>query len=238
MKEITAQIYKSDLRGITEDDAFRRLSIFNFEHHFDESRKPYGSLLALNEESLGPKHKIFRHVESDTEIIIIPLAGAVHYSDSLGNVDIIETEHLRIFSANDGMTYSLENPYGEGLINFLQIWIRPEKTSGSQSVQQKFNYPGKNVLFPIFTGDDSDAQTLKIRQYAFGFMGIFDGRKQGSYTLSKPGNGLFVFVVSGAFEFENRLIEIHDGLVLNEVETAEFEALSENALLLVMEIPS
>jgi redox-sensitive bicupin YhaK (pirin superfamily) len=236
MKGTTAQIYKSDSRGISEDESFKRLSIFNFEHHFDESRKPFGSLLALNEETLGAKHKIFRHVEKDTEIIIIPLAGALHYSDSLGNEDIIETEQIRIFSANDGMSYTLENPYGEDLVNFLQIWIDPAGNAEAGSQQQKFTYPGKNNLFPIFTGTPDDT-ILNIRQHAQGLLGIFDAHKQSGYTLQNPGNGLFVFAISGAFKCKDHSLETHDGLALSGLESVEFEALSENALLLVIETP-
>ncbi|RZJ31023.1 MAG: hypothetical protein EOO48_03340, partial [Flavobacterium sp.] len=180
MKE-SAQLYKSSDRFESRDDAFKRFSVFNFEEHQDDMHRPFGSLIAFNDETLGAKQKVFRHVERNVEIIIIPLVGALVYTDSLGNEDIIETQHIRIFSANEGMTYTLENPYPEDLVNYLQIWIVPSEGQPGSS-QMKFAYRGKNNLFPIFSTGKNDA-ALQIRQNSNGFLGIFDDREVGSHTL-------------------------------------------------------
>ncbi|WP_262511631.1 hypothetical protein [Chryseobacterium carnipullorum] len=42
--------------------------------------------------------------------------------------------------------------------------------------------------------------------------------------------------INGAFEFQNRLMESRDVILLNGLETLEFEALSEDALLIFSEI--
>lgn len=233
--KVSAQIYKSDLRFESKDESFTRLSVFNFEHHHLESRQPYGNLIALNEETLGPKNQVFRHVESDTDIVIIPLAGAIRYTDSLENDDIVQTGHIRVFSANNGVSYTLENPYGEDLINYLQVWIRPEKRSEADSNQQKFNFPGKNKLFPVFSGNGEDV--LKVRSRAVGHLGIFENKTASVYNLSNPDNGLFVFVLNGAFEFEDRTIEKFDSLSIDGIAKASFEALTQNAMMLVVEVP-
>lgn len=235
MKETAAQLYKADLRFESKDESFTRWSVFNFEHHYHDSRQPYGNLIALNEETLGPKNQVFRHVESDTDIVIIPLAGAIRYTDSLGNDDIVQTGHIRIFTAKDGLSYTLENPYGEDLINYLQIWLKPDSAGETDSQQQKFGFPGKNKLFPIFSGNGENV--LKVRSNALAHMGIFETRKEGVYHSINDRNGLFVFVLNGAFEFENRLLEKHDALAIGGISKAAFEALSQNALLLILEIP-
>lgn len=72
---------------------------------------------------------------------------------------------------------------------------------------------------------------------ALGFIGLFDGRKEGTFTLKNPRNGVFAFVLSGAFEIEDRLLEAKDGLALKVTHKIEWEALSENAILLVIEVP-
>lgn len=71
---------------------------------------------------------------------------------------------------------------------------------------------------------------------ALGFVGIYEGRKEGLYKLKNPSNGIFVFVINGAFEVENRLLESKDGLRLQQIDNIEWEALSENAILLILEI--
>ena len=62
------------------------------------------------------------------------------------------------------------------------------------------------------------------------------GREDGVYSLKNPQNGVFVFVIEGAFEVQNRLLEPRDGLAISAVEAIEFEALSNNAIILFLEI--
>jgi len=233
-----AQIYKSDQRGREESEMFRRLSTFNFGEYEEMSRNPFGSLLVLNDETLGAGNNIFRHIEQDTEIVLLPLVGGLLYKDSLGNEDIIATEEIRLVAAQKGSHYQLINPYENDLINYLQIWLRPAITDfTSQSEQKSFDFTIKNVLIPIFFPIDSSESTIISTANSYGFIGIYEGRKEGNYTLKNPKNGLFAFVINGAFEFENRLLESRDGLSICKIETAAFEALSENAILLLLEIP-
>lgn len=235
MKTVHAQIYKAGQRGCSESELFRRYATFNFGDYQQESRNPFGVLLALNDETLGPKNKVFRHIEENTDIVIIPLVGGVLYRDNLGNESIIETEQIRIFSAEKGASYELVNPFGKELVNYLQIWLRPNSgIFGSR--QQEFSFPEKNKLVTLFN-TDSDTTVLKTNLGAIGCIGIYEGRKEGTYRLRNPENGLFAFVINGAFEFENRLLESRDGLSLQGIESAEFEALSENAVVLILEIP-
>lgn len=67
-------------------------------------------------------------------------------------------------------------------------------------------------------------------------IGLYEGRNEDIYTSEKIENTLFTIVLNGAFEFQNRLLENRDALLLWENEDAEFEALSENALILILEL--
>ncbi len=230
-------IYKSEQRGCTESEIFRRLCTFNFDDYRAISRNGFGSLLAFNDETLAAGNKIIRHIEENVSILLLPLVGGIAYKDSRGNHDIIGTEQLLIFSADKGMSYEITNPYEEELVNYLQIWLQPDKSFfASQSHQTNFDLK-KNSLIPILEKQLSDKELLKTNTSALGFIGMFEGRRSGSYTLKNAGTGLFVFVIHGAFEFEDRLIENRDGLSLSGVSEVEFEALSENAIVLILEIP-
>jgi hypothetical protein len=68
------------------------------------------------------------------------------------------------------------------------------------------------------------------------FIGLYDGRKEDQYVLYHPQRSVFGMVINGAFEFQNRLLETRDAILLNEIDRLEFEALSENALLLFLEV--
>ena len=66
-------------------------------------------------------------------------------------------------------------------------------------------------------------------------LGRFMGREEAVYKV-QPGNQLFAFVVAGAFELEGRLLHEKDGLALWDAEEVELEALSNHALVLVVEL--
>jgi len=46
---------------------------------------------------------------------------------------------------------------------------------------------------------------------------------------------VYVFVIEGAFEVQNRLLHARDGLSLSSATEVEFEALSNDAMLLILE---
>ncbi|HMI07448.1 MAG TPA: pirin family protein [Flavobacterium sp.] len=232
-----AQIYKADQRGRTESEIFRRFATFNYGDYKESSRVPFGLLLALNDETLGAGNKIFRFVETDADIILLPLVGGVKYKDSLGNEDIVETNQIRIFSAKKGTSYQLENQYEKDLVNFLQIWIKNDKREFVPSSKQRDFDLKKNELISIFGIGTNKNPILETNERSYGFIGIYEGRKEGVYKMRNPKNGLFAFVINGAFEFDNRLIESRDGLAIKGADTIAFEALSENAMLLLLEIP-
>ncbi|WP_294304858.1 hypothetical protein [uncultured Chryseobacterium sp.] len=68
------------------------------------------------------------------------------------------------------------------------------------------------------------------------FIGWYEGRKEESYTLCNKERAIFGMVINGAFEFHNRLLENRDALMISGIDTLEFEALSENALILFLEV--
>jgi quercetin 2,3-dioxygenase len=62
------------------------------------------------------------------------------------------------------------------------------------------------------------------------------GFRLGSSGVELMWNDAFIFVIDGVFEVQNRLLHRRDALLLPAPEKLEFEALSEGAILLVLEI--
>jgi len=221
-----AQIYKADFRGVNACENFKRLSTFNFEKYQEDSRKPFGSLRFFNEEIIAPKHKQTNVIASESEIFIVPLFGGIEYKDHLGNEDFIRVEQIKHITAQKGMSFEVANTFEEN-VSYLQIGFDVENQFfESNSTVINFELTQKNQLISLF-------ETAN----AMGFIGIYEGRKEGLYKLKNPSNGIFVFVINGAFEVENRLLESKDGLHLQQIERIEWEALSENAIFLILEIP-
>jgi len=219
-----AQIYNSHLRAHGQDGSHRIYATFNFEEHISPDRKPFGQLLVLNDETLAPETTLKRTLHKKESIIIIPLVGALEY-DLEGDEKqaMIPGEAWIVPSAENSI--SVRNPYDDELVNFLYLAFSAPLSATIPVVEIKLEEG--NILHP-FAGNFGGL---------FCYMGIYDSRKEDIYKVRKSGHGLFVFVINGAFEVSGRLLEERDGLALWNVEETDFEALSDNAILLVIEVP-
>lgn len=225
--QVPAQIYKSDSRGVFNSGNHNCFATFNFDHYQDLSRNAFGSLKILNEVILAPQQRITRAVKSNTNVIILPLFGGIEYKDNFGNEEFVRVDQIRVLAADDDLEIQTFNPYKEENVSYLEIDFQMGRQYFKNYFQQyKFGFNLRNKLNRLFEVEK-----------AIGFIGVYDGRKEGRYTLKNPRNGAFVFVIHGAFEVENRLLEAKDGLGISKTPTIEWEALSENAVLLVMEVP-
>ncbi len=227
MTQTEATIFLADQRGCSQSDWFRSYHSFNFGYYQAENREPFGALRIFNDDTLAGEKSLTMQVDEDTDVILLPLVGAIEYKNSVGEPGFLEAGQVQIFSATQGIEYTLTNPYEEELINFLQIWIKRTDTEFVPQITfNSFDFEQKNQLIPL------------LSTTARGFIGRYDGRTDDMYQVSNPNrNGVFVFVIEGAFEVQNRLLHRRDGLSLANVAEIEFEALSNDAMLLLLEVP-
>ena len=225
-----ATIYLNDERGHTELNGFRSFNTFNFGTYQREHKTPFGSLCVVNDDTLAGEKSIQLTVEEDMDVLLLPVVGAITYNDNGGHSTIIEAGECQVFAAPKGTSYTIANPYEEELVNFIQVWIKrpPAPTDGWPQVYSFDLNEHKDQVLVIHT-DAAAAIKYSIGKYT--------GRHESVYTLSDTGNGLFVFVIEGAFEVQYRLLHARDGLALWEVEEVEWEALYNDAIILVLEFP-
>lgn len=228
MEQSNGTIYLAQQRGQIQIEGFRSFNTFNFAAYQRDSRSPFGALQVLNDDTFAGKRQMTVQVSENFDIILLPIVGGIFFTNSLDTEGgYVNSEQMQLFSAVKGMSFEIENPYETDLVNILQIWIKnTDKAFKPQIKTVDFDLlKHKNHLIPLFS-----------RQNTEGAIGLFDGRTDGIYTLKNPKNGVFAFVIEGAFEVQNRLLEPRDGLSLLDVTEVEFEALSNNAIILFLEI--
>jgi quercetin 2,3-dioxygenase len=219
---IEARIFLSSQRTCTELTSFRRFATFS------EDDTAFGGLYALNDETLAARQSFEAEIMENTDILIVPIVGGLEITDSEGLHDFVSVGEAQLLSLGKNRVYEITNPYDTELINFLQIrFINQTGAFVYQNQKKNINLNKKNELLPLFS---------KVGNLYTSFVCKYEGRKDGIYTVQKVGNGVFVFVIEGAFEVANRLLETRDGLALTNIETVEFEALSSDAILLIFEI--
>lgn len=226
-----AQIYLESQRGQIQSEEFRSFHTFNSGSYQKERREALGLLIAFDDQTLASEAGCIIEVEELTEIVLIPLAGGIELTIEPEEVYYINSGETFHFLAKPENKYQIINPYPEETINYLQIrfktGILQEEIHSDQFQHNIFDISQKNILLPVFSTFDTDTSA---------YIGKYEGRKEGLYKIRNPENSIFVFIIEGAFEVQNRLLEKRDGLSLIHVETVDFEALSSDAVILLVEV--
>jgi len=235
MADTKAKIFLANERGRIETSLFRSLHTFCFGNYQLASKAAFGPLYLLNDDSLAGGQTISHTVEEDSDLLLIPLVGTIQYRDSLENDLLISPGESSLFSLPRYATLEITNPHQEGLINYLQLWIRKPGSFSSVRRDGSFDLEkNKNLLLDVFS---EVRKTFNLGSSIVKFsMGKFVGREDISYNLHSTSNGVFAFVIEGAFEVSDRLLESRDGLALWNTSNIEMESLSNNAIILMVEV--
>lgn len=227
-----AQIFKAQKRELSENQNHRLHATFNFNEFNDAARNPFGTLTVLNDETLAAQQTVERDLKAGTVVMVIPLVGAAecHFRGDFPQV-VVPGEAFTYHNPS-GDTLGIKNPYDNSLINFLYITfsdtVLSDLFSGKDFMIAQTDLSVRNTFHKLFEAFHNGLSAQ---------IGIFNGREEVLYNPSNSANGIFIFVISGAFKVQGRLLEERDGLALWNTGEIDTEALSESAILLLIEAP-
>jgi hypothetical protein len=159
--------------------------------------------------------------QAGSTILIIVLYGEILINDFRKP---ITSEQVFIVKSKESHFLTLKNNFADEKADILILELKSKRPDDFFSLEN-LNFKNQNTLLQI-------SNKLEYPN----FIGLYEGRKEQEYSLYNKENTLFGIVLNGAFEFQNILLEARDAVIIKEIETLEFEALSENALLLFLEI--
>jgi redox-sensitive bicupin YhaK (pirin superfamily) len=231
-------LYKADTRGHKNHEWLDTHHTFSFADYYNPERIHFGALRVLNDDIVIAGEGFGTHPHDNMEIISIPLYGDLEHKDSMGNGSVIRSGEVQVMSAGTGITHSEFNASRSHDLNFFQIWIFPNKKNVTPRYgQQKFDFfNAKNELVQIISPNPDD-DGLWIYQDVWFNTGIFDRDYTFDYKLQRNGNGLYVMVIEGEFEVEGQPLSRRDGMGLWETDSVKIKALSDNARILLIDIP-
>lgn len=216
------KIFLADERGSSQNNTGQLVSTFNFGDYQHEHKAPFGNLHTFNEVTLAAAATLTKSATVTGVLLILPITGSV-----ICNQTEIEPGQIMAIPVAEGFAYKLSNPYPADWINLLWIEIKAENLPPTNASLFNFDIEQTNNGLVPAIADDALPFALHI--------GRFGGRQEAVYPV-KPGHQLFAFVLSGAFELQNRLLHERDGLALWDTNTIEAEALSNDAVLLLLEL--
>ncbi|HEX8506888.1 MAG TPA: hypothetical protein VF630_16100 [Hymenobacter sp.] len=235
VKHTPGKIFLAEQRGLLENPRFQRYSTFRFGEYAAEHKEPFGDLHGLNEETLAGGECVVVAAPQASQLLVLPVTGEVKAQAGAGAPALVDVGEMYLTTVAAGDTVRFTNPYESHLISFLHVWLKaaPEEATKTSQVFAFDSWAMVNQLAEaraVAPAPDGAGRPFVLS------LGQFAGRAETSYQLRSEANRFFAFVLAGAFEVEGRLLHEKDGLALWGTPAVELEALSNHAVVLVLEM--
>lgn len=231
-------LHRAGTRGAAHHGWLQSYHTFSFAHYYHPERMHFGALRVLNDDTVEAGRGFGTHPHNNMEIISIPLEGDLEHRDSMGHVAVIRHGDIQVMSAGSGITHSEYNRNADKPVKFLQIWVFPSQKNVTPRYDQITLDPADrhNALQQILSPHAEDSG-LWIHQNAWFHLGKFDRDYGTDYTLKDPHNGVYAFVIKGAFALHGEELRERDGFGLWNLGHFLLKALTQDAEILLMEVP-
>lgn len=231
-------LHKAATRGHAQHGWLDSYHSFSFASYYNPDRMHFGVLRVLNDDHVEAGKGFGKHPHDNMEIISIPLEGDLEHQDSMGNVTTIRKGEIQVMSAGTGVQHSEYNKNEDRPVKFLQIWVFPNRKNVAPRYDQlTLNTADRDNKLQQVLSPRPEDDGVWIHQDAWFHMGNFDKDAGTVYDLKKEGNGVYLFVLEGDFEVNGVTLNRRDGLGIWDTNKVTLKALSDNAEILVMEVP-
>lgn len=230
-------IHRANTRGHANHGWLNSHHTFSFANYYNPERMNFGVLRVLNDDLVQAGQGFGTHPHDNMEIISIPLEGDLEHKDSMGNVAVIRAGDVQVMSAGSGITHSEYNKNKNKDVEFLQIWVFPNKKNVTPRYDQISirDIETENKFYQVLSPNKED-QGVWINQDAWFHIGKFTSGRSDEYKIHKKGNGVYAFVLEGEIEINNEILNKRDGIGIWDTDAINVKA-TENARVLLMEVP-
>jgi quercetin 2,3-dioxygenase len=231
-------LHKANTRGEANHGWLKSFHSFSFASYHNPERMHFGALRVLNDDSVSAGMGFGAHPHDNMEIVSIPLQGDLLHKDSMGNVAVIKHGDIQVMSAGTGIQHSEYNNSKDKEVKFLQIWLFPNQ----RNVTPRYNQitldinDRQNKLQQILSPSAND-EGVWVHQNAWFHLGSFAKDFSTNYQLKDKANGVYAFILKGDFSINGQALNLRDGLGIWNVEQIDIVANSEDAEVLLMEVP-
>ena len=231
-------LHPAESRGFADHGWLKSFHSFSFANYYNPQKMHFGVLRVLNDDEVAPSMGFGTHPHDNMEIISIPLSGELKHKDSMGNEAVIKTGEIQVMSAGTGIQHSEFNASTSDPVQFLQIWLFPNKKNVTPRYHQ-IQLPDlakHNKLHQVLSPNAEDAGVW-IHQNAWFHMGTFDAGTTQSYALNDSRNGLYLFMIEGRVEIEGEILKARDSIGLSDLNEVSFTSVETSTRVLLIEVP-
>jgi redox-sensitive bicupin YhaK (pirin superfamily) len=223
-------------RGLANHGWLQSFHTFSFGDYYNPQRMGFGALRVINDDKVSAGMGFNRHPHRDMEIISIPLHGVLRHHDSMGHTSEIRPGEIQLLSAGTGIFHSEMNGSQKEEVQFLQIWVLPEKLGIQPRYQQRqFERSFAKNSWQLLVSPNGVENSLFINQEAwFSLAYLSDGTL--CYQRKRDSSGIYVFLVEGKVQINKEVFSKRDGGGFLHTPILDFQAHYPSTIL-VMEVP-
>jgi len=231
-------VHRAGCRGHTDHGWLDTWHTFSFASYYNPDRMHFGALRVLNDDTVQPGMGFGTHPHDNMEIITIVLDGELEHRDSMGNGSVIRRGEVQVMSAGTGIQHSEFNHSAKNKVSLLQIWVFPDKKNVEPRYGQA-NFAEEEIAgkWRTIVSPDGIDQSVWIHQQAWFSLGNFEKGSTVRYKPQKPGNGVYLFLISGEVEVGSETLSDRYGLCIEEIDSEIELKVTKNSKVLVMEVP-
>jgi redox-sensitive bicupin YhaK (pirin superfamily) len=231
-------LHKANSRGHANHGWLDSHHSFSFANYYNPDRMHFGVLRVLNDDRVDAGMGFGTHPHDNMEIISIPLEGDLEHKDSMGNTAVIKKGDIQVMSAGTGIYHSEYNKNKDRLTKFLQIWVYPNKKNVTPRYDQiALNEADRHNNLQQILSPNANDEGVWIHQDAWFHLGKFDKDFTTDYKLKKSGNGIYAFVIKGDINIGNIQLNERDALGIWDTKEIKIAANTQDAELLLIEVP-
>ncbi|SDT31376.1 hypothetical protein SAMN05216598_4987 [Pseudomonas asplenii] len=203
---------KASDRGIANHGWLKSFHTFSFANYRNLNEQGFSDLLVINDDRVAAGKGFGQHPHRDMEIFSYVLEGALEHKDTLGTGSVIRPGDVQLMSAGTGVAHSEFNHSHSEQVHFLQIWIVPAVSGATPRYQQQhFSAQQKRGRLALIISPEGEQGSLKVRQDARVYAGLFDGQETASLELAEN-RYAYVHVARGSVELNGLVLKAGDGV--------------------------
>jgi len=226
-------IDRASSRGYFNHGWLKTHHTFSFANYYNPERIHFGALRVLNDDSVDPSMGFDTHPHKNMEVISIPLKGYLRHGDSVQNTKTITPGDIQVMSTGSGIYHSEYNDSKEEQLEFLQIWIIPDRINTPPRYRDYDITPLlKHNEISTFLAPETD---ISIMQQAWFSWAELDRGIEREYQFKGRNTGVYIFVIDGEIKIGDAILHSRDGAGITDTETVSIEAL-QNSTVLLMEV--
>lgn len=225
-------------RGLYQDEHYSMFYTFPFEKYRQTKHRLFGVLNALNEIKLLAGSGIKATLQSNVEVLLLVLEGAIWYHDSIANHQLLKAGDIQIISTGNNLSYAFSNASQNQNARFLEIRVY------SNEINTKPKYFKNSFNFGTFDNQFQVAvmpkvirllQYLPINQCVWLSIGNFTQGQKIHYPCQKEKNDIYVMVLSGSISINGNQLAANDGIGIWDAHHIDIN-IQEDAKIIILDL--